>query len=58
MRKAIIKVKSIIFDMDGVITHTMPDHYQAWKHVLRMKQINATRNDIYERECPTSHGKY
>lgn len=42
--------KAFIFDMDGVITDTMPYHYQAWKTVFARCGINATHEDIYKRE--------
>lgn len=45
-----MKADAIIFDMDGVITHTMPDHYQSWKTVLRRVGVAVTREDIYLRE--------
>lgn len=43
-------VKSVIFDMDGVITDTMPDHYRSWKTALRSEGIHVTYEDIYKRE--------
>ncbi|MCB9747876.1 MAG: HAD-IA family hydrolase [Candidatus Omnitrophica bacterium] len=45
-----IKTNAVIFDMDGVITNTMPDHFHAWKEVLKCYQIHATYEDIYCRE--------
>ena len=50
MSKICLKVKAVIFDMDGVITHTMPDHYKAWKAVLKEEGVNVTFHDIYSRE--------
>ncbi len=49
-RKIIIKTKTILFDMDGVITNTMPEHYKAWRTVLLKRKIKVTRLDIYRRE--------
>ncbi len=46
----IIKVKAVIFDMDGVITNTMPDHFRAWKNILAKEGVPVTHNDIYSRE--------
>lgn len=43
-------IKAILFDMDGVITNTMHDHYLAWKHVLHDFGISVTYLDIYSRE--------
>jgi len=45
-----IKTKAMIFDMDGVITNTMPDHFRAWKEVLVREGIAVTHDDIYSRE--------
>lgn len=45
-----LNVKSVIFDMDGVITNTMPDHYRSWKAVLKDEGICVTYEDIYKRE--------
>ncbi len=42
--------RAVIFDMDGVITNTMPYHYKAWRQVLRSVGIQATKFDIYGRE--------
>ena len=44
------KIKSVIFDMDGVITNTMPDHYRSWKTALKEEGIHVTYEDIYKRE--------
>ncbi len=44
------KVKAVIFDMDGVITNTMPDHFRAWKIIFAQQKINVSHLDIYERE--------
>lgn len=46
-------LKAIIFDMDGVITDTMPYHYQAWKIVFAKINIHVTHLDIYLREGQT-----
>jgi len=49
-RKQTIKVKAVLFDMDGVITDTMPIHYLAWKKVLRAEGIPVKKIDVYLRE--------
>lgn len=36
--------------MDGVITNTMPDHFHAWKTVLKEEGIDVTHHDVYSRE--------
>jgi len=45
-----LKVKSVIFDMDGVITNTMPEHYRSWKTILKEEGIHVTYEDVYKRE--------
>lgn len=42
--------KAVIFDMDGVITNTMPYHYDAWSMIFRSVGIKVTCYDIYCRE--------
>lgn len=50
MSKIRFNVKSVIFDMDGVITNTMPDHYRSWKTILGEEGLHVTYEDIYKRE--------
>lgn len=50
MAKLHLRVASVIFDMDGVITNTMPDHYRSWREVLSKEGIPVTHHDIYCRE--------
>jgi len=50
MKKIILKAKAIIFDMDGVITNTMPYHFYAWKEILALRGIKVSAQDIYKRE--------
>ena len=50
MRKIDLKVKAVIFDMDAVITNTMPDHFRAWKEIFNRQGIKVTHFDIYRRE--------
>ena len=45
-----LKVKAVIFDMDGVITDTMPYHYRAWKKIFRAEGLNVSECQIYLRE--------
>ena len=43
-------LKAIIFDMDGVITMTMPLHYRAWVRVFASIGIKVSRFEVYRRE--------
>ncbi len=42
--------KAVIFDMDGVITDTMPYHFKAWKTIFASQGIKVSHEDIYKRE--------
>ena len=44
------KVAAVIFDMDGVITNTMPDHFRAWNKVFSTYGLHMTHMDVYKRE--------
>ena len=51
IRSKYIRVHTILFDMDGVITNTMPEHYRAWRTVLLQEEgIQVPREEIYRRE--------
>ncbi len=43
-------LKAVIFDMDGVITDTMPCHFNAWKTIFANSGVHVTHEDIYKRE--------
>ncbi len=53
MKKIEIKTEAVIFDMDGVITHTMPDHYRAWKQIFAEHGLKVSFLDVYKREGQT-----
>jgi beta-phosphoglucomutase len=44
------KFRLVIFDMDGVITNTMPYHFDAWLSTMARAGIKVNCYDIYERE--------
>ena len=44
------QLKAVIFDMDGVITDTMPYHFSAWKTVFAACGVHVSHEDIYKRE--------
>ncbi len=44
------KIRAVIFDMDGVITDTMPYHFRVWKDLFVREGIPVTHKDIYKRE--------
>lgn len=43
-------LKAIIFDMDGVITDTMPYHARAWVKIFHQNGIMASKFEVYKRE--------
>ncbi|MFH0752967.1 MAG: HAD family phosphatase [Candidatus Omnitrophota bacterium] len=44
------KIKAILFDMDGVITLTMPYHFRVWKKVFALAGIHVSKHEVYLRE--------
>jgi len=45
-----LKLKAVIFDMDGVITDTMPFHYRAWRKIFKNEGLLVSEKEIYLRE--------
>ena len=45
-----LRYKAIIFDMDGVITNTMPYHFDAWLDIFSSVGIKVNCYDVYKRE--------
>lgn len=50
MTKNVLLAKAVIFDLDGVITNTMPDHYRAWIQAIKGTGLPITHEDIYTHE--------
>ena len=50
LRLYAFKVGAVIFDMDGVITDTMPYHLRVWREIFVREGIVVTHEDIYKRE--------
>ncbi len=50
MQRRFRKFKAVIFDMDGVITNTMPYHFDAWLKVFSDAGIKVNCYDVYKRE--------
>lgn len=44
------EIRAVIFDMDGVITHTMPYHYRIWKKIFHREGLPVSRYEVYSRE--------
>jgi beta-phosphoglucomutase len=43
-------LRAIIFDMDGVITMTMPAHFRTWAKVFADEGIRVSKFEVYSRE--------
>ncbi len=46
----LLKIKAALFDMDGVITHSMPYHFRAWHMIFKEMGLLVSRLDVYLRE--------
>jgi beta-phosphoglucomutase len=46
--------RAALFDMDGVITDTMPLHYESWKRAFERHYIKVYEMDVYLREGMTT----
>jgi beta-phosphoglucomutase len=41
---------AVLFDMDGVITDSMPWHHFCWNEVLERRGIHLSKEELYKRE--------
>ncbi|MBN2134163.1 MAG: HAD family phosphatase [Acidobacteria bacterium] len=41
---------AVLFDMDGVITDSMPWHHICWNEVLERRGIHLSKEELYKRE--------
>lgn len=46
-------LKAVLFDMDGVLYHSMPNHAQSWAKVMRSHGFNMTEEEAYMHEGRT-----
>jgi beta-phosphoglucomutase len=46
--------RAVLFDMDGVITDTMPLHLESWKRAFEPYGVHVDKMDVYLREGMTS----
>jgi beta-phosphoglucomutase len=44
------RFQAFLFDMDGVITDSMPYHYEAWRRIFEGFGISVSREEILKRE--------
>ena len=46
---------AILFDMDGVLYDSMPNHSQAWSQAMAKFGMHMTPHDVYLNEGATGH---
>jgi beta-phosphoglucomutase len=46
----ITRYRAVLFDMDGVITDTMPLHLKSWQEAFRLRGVAVDKMDVYLRE--------
>ena len=46
-------LKAVLFDMDGVLYDSMPNHTRAWSKVMQLHGLNMTEEDAYMHEGRT-----
>lgn len=49
-------IKSVLFDMDGVLLDSMPYHSDAWHKVMKAHGLNLSREEAYMHEGRTGAG--
>jgi len=48
-------IKAVLFDMDGVLYDSMPNHVQAWYETMQEYNVECTLEDFYLYEGRTGH---
>ena len=51
-----LKLKAVLFDMDGVLFDSMPNHADAWQQVMEEHQMPMTAEEVYLNEGRTGKG--
>lgn len=51
-----IQLKSVLFDMDGVLFDSMPYHAEAWHKTMKTHGLNLSREEAYMHEGRTGAG--
>lgn len=50
------KVKTVLFDMDGVLFDSMPYHVKAWQKVMKNHNLEMSTEEVYMNEGRTGKG--
>ena len=48
-----IRLKAVLFDMDGVLFNSMPYHADAWHKVMERRGLHLSREEAYMHEGRT-----
>lgn len=57
MHKPVPEIEAVIFDMDGVLIHSVELHYRSWKYIADQNGLSFTREDMegfrgrHQRDC-------
>ncbi len=51
-----LKLKTVLFDMDGVLFDSMPNHAKAWQQVMEEHDMSMTAEEVYLNEGRTGKG--
>lgn len=51
-----LKLKTVLFDMDGVLFDSMPYHAEAWHKVMKENNLNIAPKEVYLNEGRTGTG--
>lgn len=51
-----LKLKAVLFDMDGVLFDSMPNHVKAWLKVMKDYNLEMSEEEVYMNEGRTGKG--
>lgn len=51
-----LKLKTVLFDMDGVLFDSMPNHAKAWHEVMKNHNLDMNKEEVYMNEGRTGKG--
>ncbi|EGJ72605.1 HAD-superfamily hydrolase, subfamily IA, variant 3 [Bacteroides coprosuis DSM 18011] len=51
-----LKLKAVLFDMDGVLFDSMPNHAEAWNKVMKRHNLDMNKEEVYMNEGRTGRG--
>ena len=51
-----IKLKAVLFDMDGILFNSMPYHAEAWHTIMKKHGFDLSKEEAYMHEGRTGAG--